>query len=278
MTHLVVRSVSVQLAGRSIVEGIDLDVPERQVVGVVGPNGSGKSSLLRTIYRVLRPSTGAVLIDGRSVTSMPRRELARELAVMAQDAPPTVELCVHELVMLGRLPHQSAVRRSGPDDRTIVRDAMEAAGVLHLADRVWETLSGGERQRVLLAKAFAQRARLLVLDEPTNHLDVKHQLDLLETARSSGATVVTALHDLNLAAQYCDHVVVLARGALVAQGHPDVVLVPAVLAPVFEVEVDRASHPRTGRPWLVFSPRSAEGELAAGTRPPTEPPETEHHP
>jgi len=253
--HLELVGIDVHVGGRPFIEGLNLQVGSGRFIGLVGPNGSGKSTMLKTIYRVLRPTAGAVFLGDRSTASMSGREVARELAVMAQEPPSEADLTVYEMVSLGRLPYLTALRRSSDDDEQTVCDVMGRVGVGHLADRSWETLSGGEKQRVLLARAFAQQAPVLILDEPTNHLDIRHQLDLLRIVKDSGVTVVAALHDLNLAAHYCDEVVVIDVGAVVAHGPPDDVLVSSVLMPVFGIEVDRVVHPRTGVTSLLFSPR-----------------------
>jgi len=247
-----VDGVSVDLAGRRIIDEVSLSA-RGNVVGLVGPNGSGKSTLLRTIYRMLRPAEGAVLADDRDVWSMSAREAARITAAVVQDSPVELELTVVDCVRTGRLPHGSLLAPGRADDRPVVELAMRRAGVEHFADRDMSTLSGGERQRVQLARALAQEPRLLVLDEPTNHLDIRHQLQLLALVRELDVTTLVTLHDLNLAASYCDEIVVLEHGRVVASGLPGEVLTPQLLQRVFGVRADTLVNPLTGRLQLVYA-------------------------
>lgn len=234
-----------QVAIRGIVEDITLHA-DNEVVGIVGPNGSGKSTTLRCVYRALKPDAGVVLIDGENVHK--RHELARDLAALTQESQVEFDFTVSEVVEMGRLPHD----RDPVRDRQVVADALATVDVTHLAERSFLSLSGGERQRVLIARAIAQEPKVLVLDEPTNHLDIRHQLDVLSLARGLGVTVLTVLHDLNLAASFCDRLYVLDEGRLVAGGTPQEVLVPELIAKVFHVTAHVVTHPTTGVPQLLF--------------------------
>ncbi|WP_269214607.1 ABC transporter ATP-binding protein [Nocardioides sp. cx-173] len=226
-----------------ILDAVDLDAPHGQVLGLVGPNGSGKTTLLRTLHASLKPRAGAVLIDGEQLSSLSAREVARRVAVVVQESTGDLPLLVSDMVLLGRTPHRSGFGRHGTDDERIAADALDRVGALHLADKPFDGLSGGERQRVLIARALAQESTHLLLDEPTNHLDVRYQHEVLDLARrlavEGGHTVVVILHDLNLAATYCDRVLLLHRGAVVAAGSPDHVLTTEHLEPVYEVAVRR---------------------------------------
>ncbi|NPC96500.1 ABC transporter ATP-binding protein [Nocardioides sp. zg-DK7169] len=228
---------------RVVLDDVDLAAPHGQVLGLVGPNGSGKTTLLRTLYASLRARTGAVLIDGDELGALPAREIARRVAVVVQESSGDLPLLVSDMVLLGRTPHRSGFSRAGREDDRIAADALAQVGALHLATQPFDGLSGGERQRVLIARALAQEASHLLLDEPTNHLDVRYQHEVLDLARqlalTSHRTVIVVLHDLNLAATYCDRVLLLDRGTVVADGTPDVVLDPALLEPVYEVAVQR---------------------------------------
>ena len=184
------------------------------------------------------------------VTSLPRRLRARRIAMLEQESSAAVPLLVREVVALGRVPYRSWWG-SDPDDAAVAR-ALSSAGASHLADRTWDSLSGGERQRVHIARALAQEPELLLLDEPTNHLDISAQLSLLTFVRSLGVTTVAALHDLNLAATFCDHVLVLSEGRLAAAGAPADVLTPHLLREVYKVDADVLTHPATGRPVIAF--------------------------
>ncbi|SER53235.1 iron complex transport system ATP-binding protein [Lentzea xinjiangensis] len=234
-----------QVTVRGIIEGITLHA-ENEVVGIVGPNGSGKSTTLRCVYRALKPDAGTVLIGGQSVHR--RQDLARELSALTQESQVEFDFTVAEVVEMGRLPH----RRDPARDRRVVAEALARVDVAHLAGRSFLSLSGGERQRVLIARAVAQEPEVLVLDEPTNHLDIRHQLDVLALARGLGVTVLTVLHDLNLAASYCDRLYVLDEGRVVAHGTPEEVLVPELVAKVFHVTAHVVRHPTTGVPQLLF--------------------------
>ncbi|WP_232303847.1 ABC transporter ATP-binding protein [Pseudofrankia sp. DC12] len=246
--------VGVRLDGASILRDLTLDCPPGTFVGLLGPNGSGKSTVLRTVYRALRPATGAVLLDRRDLyRELGPKAAARRVSALTQDHAADVHLCVRDLVTTGRLPHQGTFGRTSPRDDNVVDDALRTVGMAARADRPVATLSGGERQRVLLARALAQRPRLLVLDEPTNHLDIGARLDLLELIRSLGITVLAALHDLDLAAAFCDLVHVLDDGQVVASGSPADALTPDLLRRVFHVNAHRGSHPVTGRPHFAFT-------------------------
>lgn len=235
--------VAVFLGGREVVRGASLTVEPGEVVGLLGPNGSGKSSLLRTLYRALRPRSGTVRLDGQDVRGLTGRQAAQAVAVMLQDPPTDFDLSVEETVLLGRAPHHASFGRDTADDLRIVADAMERAEITELADRMVATLSGGQRQRVMLARALAQQSPVLVLDEPSNHLDISHQHELMSTVRRLGRTVIAALHDLNLASRYCDRVVVLSDGRIVGSGAPAAVLTPDLIRSVFGVDVRLLGDP-----------------------------------
>lgn len=242
--------------GVPVLDGLTATAPGGRLTGVLGPNGAGKSSLLRVVAGVLAPDGGAATLDGTDLLAQPRRERARRVALVEQEATSTLPLTVRDAVELGRTPHLERWGGLTATDHATVDAALAAAGVAALAGRALDTLSGGERQRAHLARALAQQPRLLLLDEPTNHLDVRARLELLgllERLTADDVTVVAALHDLNLAAAACDHVVLVDAGRVVAEGPVDQVLVPAVLEPVYRVRFDLLTHPRTGRPVLTAS-------------------------
>ncbi|WP_221583570.1 ABC transporter ATP-binding protein [Microbacterium sp. G2-8] len=229
--------ITVALGGQDVIRGASASIASGTVVGLVGPNGSGKSSLLRTLYRAVAPRGGTVRIDGQDVRAFGGRQLARTVAVMLQDAPTDFDLSVEETVLLGRAPHHTTFGRDTAEDLRIVDDAMARTEIVDLADRMVGTLSGGQRQRVMLARALAQQTPVLVLDEPSNHLDISHQHELMSTVRGLGCTVIAALHDLNLATQYCDAIIVLADGEVAAMGAPQQALTPALIRRTFGVDV-----------------------------------------
>ncbi|MGW7519383.1 ABC transporter ATP-binding protein [Streptomyces sp. NPDC054796] len=247
-----IEGLTVERSGATLVREVDLRADEGELVGLVGPNGSGKSSVLRCVYRASRPTSGTVRIDGDDLFALTPREGARRLAALPQEQAGEFDFTVDEIVAMGRLPHQRAAARTSEADRAACAAALRRVGAAHLAGRGFRTLSGGERQRVLIARALAQEPRVLVLDEPTNHLDIAQQLEVLALVRESGLTVLTALHDLNLAAVHCDRLHVISGGAIVASGAPHDVLTPALLADVFGVRAHRVRHPETGAVQLLF--------------------------
>ncbi|MDH6705079.1 iron complex transport system ATP-binding protein [Kitasatospora sp. MAA19] len=249
---LTLDSVSVELAGARLVHDVALDAAAGQVVGLVGPNGSGKSTLLRCVYRALRPATGAVRLDGDDLHALTAREAARRVAALPQEHSAEFDFTVAEVVAMGRLPHRRGLGGPGAGDHARCAGALRRVGAEHLAGRGFLSLSGGEKQRVLIARALVQEPRLLVLDEPTNHLDIAHQLDVLALVRQAGPTVLTALHDLNLAAGHCDLLYVLRAGRIVASGPPAEVLRTDLLAEVFGVRATPVRHPVTGAVQLLF--------------------------
>ena len=222
-------------AGSSaIVRDLTLEVGPGETLGVVGPNGSGKSTLLRLLAGVIPRAEGEVRLDGVPLAQLSRREIARRVALVEQQADTAEALSVRDAVELGRTPWLSALAPFGAADSAIVDEAMAATGILALANRPWATLSGGERQRTHIARALAQRPQLLLLDEPTNHLDIHHQLSLLRLVSRLPVTVIVALHDLNQA-MGCDRLAVMEGGCLAACGPPVEVLTAARLAAIFRV-------------------------------------------
>lgn len=247
------QQLSISRGGRIVLSGVDLVAGPGEVVGVVGPNGSGKTSLLLALSRALRASQGSVVVDEHDIKDLSRREIAQRIAVVAQDNDTVLPLTVRDAVNLGRLSSRSLFTYGDSSDRRLVAEALRRVQATHLADRLITELSGGERQRVLVARAIAQQATHLLLDEPTNHLDLRHQFALLSLVTELGCTVVMVLHDLNLAARYCERVLLIDEGRPVASGPPEEVLVPDVLEPVYHLLVFRHQH--EGRPHLIFTPR-----------------------
>jgi len=249
--------ISISAGGTLLIDGIDCTVPSGSVSALVGPNGAGKSTLLRTLAAVHRPDSGDVTFDGIDLLGAPRRERARLVAFVEQDASTETAMTVASVVGLGRLPHQSLWRDETADSAAIVASALDATGMGGFAPREFASLSGGERQRVMLARALAQEPSLLLLDEPTNHLDISAQLAALALLRSlaaGGMTVLAALHDLGLAATYADHVIVLRAGRVVAAGPTAATLTSELLREVYGVEATVLTNPVTGGIVLAFSP------------------------
>ncbi len=223
-----------------------------RVRGVVGPNGAGKSSLLRLLYRYYAPSSGQILLEGADLWSLAPRQAARQIAAVLQEQPTDFGLTVADVVSLGRLPHRDGFGGSGPRDGAIIAAALQKLDLVALAERNLGTLSGGERQRVMVARALAQEPQILILDEPTNHMDIRHQLELLELIRSLDLTIVTSLHDLNLAAEVCDDILLLTEGRMMGFGPPDLVLSEARVSQAFGVTARRDRLERANRDQLTF--------------------------
>ncbi|MEV6080655.1 ABC transporter ATP-binding protein [Streptomyces sp. NPDC052069] len=246
--------VSREAGGRLILDGVSITPPPGATVALLGPNGSGKSTLLRVLAGVLAPGSGTVTLDGRPLGDIGRRTVARRVAVVDQHAATQVELSVLDVVRLGRIPHRRAWSAPDRADEEAVREALERTGLADRAGQFWHTLSGGERQRVQIARALAQQPRELLLDEPTNHLDIQHQLELLALVASLPVTSVIALHDLNLAAMFCDRITVLKAGRVVAAGTPDEVITAELVEDVYRVRAVVTPEGPDGRPSVRFLP------------------------
>ncbi|RRQ26996.1 ABC transporter ATP-binding protein [Rhodococcus sp. Eu-32] len=225
-------------SGHTILDGVDFEPTVGETVGLIGPNGSGKSSLLRILAGIVTPDHGSVTLDGDAMESLRRKQIARRVAMVDQHATTDVDISVRDVVRLGRIPHQGLLGGdAAADDRAIAR-ALENTGMTSKSDRLWHTLSGGERQRVQIARALAQEPTELLLDEPTNHLDIQHQLDILALVAELPLTSFIALHDLNLAAMFCDRIVVLRDGRVVATGTPVDVITADLVREVYNVHAD----------------------------------------
>jgi len=242
---------------------LTFEIGTGEIVGVLGPNSAGKTTLIRLLTRVLAPDAGGILLEGRPLPHWRPAELARRVAVVPQGAPPEFPFTVEELVLMGRYPHAPERYFESPADRESARAAMQATSVLELAAQRLDSLSGGERQRAAVARALAQEPRLLVLDEPTAHLDLRYQAEtaalLRRLNRERGVTILLVSHDLNLAAEVCDRLLLLAAGRQVAVGAPEAVLSETLLAAAFGCEVTVEKHPATRRPvvqptWRVDGP------------------------
>ncbi|SFN07284.1 iron complex transport system ATP-binding protein [Izhakiella capsodis] len=249
-----VNNLSVMLQRRQILQDICFESAAGQTTGLLGPNGSGKSTLLRCLAGL--PPTGGrgVMLDDSALFTMSQRTRARKLAFVAQHADTEDSLRVEEIVRLGRTPHRSAFSRWRADDRAAVDRAIEQMHLQALVDRCWHQLSGGERQRCQIARALAQNPSILLLDEPTNHLDIQHQLELMLLISELPVTVVIALHDLNLAANYCQQLVVLNAGKIAACGAPENVLTPALIQSTWNINAT-VSDPLASNMYIQFSYR-----------------------
>ncbi len=232
------------------------------MVALIGPNGSGKTTLIKLAAGVLTPGHGEVLLDGASLKSSSRREIARRIAVVPQYFHMPFAFTVSEVVMLGRTPFIKALSRETEGYHSMARHAMELAGIKQFSSRTFNELSGGERQKAILAMALAQEPKLLLLDKPTAHLDINHQVAILELVkglnRKQGVTVVGAMHDLNLATLYFDHLVLLKEGTIFTEGSPSLVLTEMTIHDVFGASVHIEQHPFAKVPHIIILPKERQ--------------------
>ena len=253
---LVVSGVTVRAGVSTILDDVSFAARSGALTGLIGPNGAGKSTLMRAALGLVPLNGGSIAFNDADLPGMKRRARARLSAFVEQSGASEAHLTAREVVLLGRIPFQSVWQSTpSPADDQAVDEALAAVEMTGLAARLYHTLSGGEQQRLQIARALAQQPQLLILDEPTNHLDVHAQLAILSLLRRRahvGATVLLALHDLNLAAAFCDALVVLHGGRQVAEGTPEKVLTPALLRSVYDVDATLLRHPGTGRPMIAY--------------------------
>lgn len=254
--YLTVERLTCGYTQHAVLKDLSLDVQKGEFLAIVGPNGSGKSTLLKAISRTLPVAAGRILLEGRNIARLSARDLACQMAVVAQETAVEFDFTAEEVVMLGRLPHLARFRRETPADYAAVERAMLETNTTHLARRLITELSGGERQRVLVARALAQEPSLLLLDEPTAHLDIGHQVELLDLVRrlnrERGLTVIAVLHDLNLAAQYARRLVMLKDGQCCADGKPSAVVTESTVSQVYGSRVRVMVHPEEGSPHVIL--------------------------
>lgn len=259
------RGLSFSYGKRDALCAVDLHVEPGEVVGVLGPNGSGKSTLIRVLSGVLPGYAGSATLEGREVREIGRRELAREMAVVQQEPGFSFAFTALEIVLMGRHPHLAGLAFESERDIELARTSLELCGAGALASRPIHELSSGERQRVVFARALAQQPRALLLDEPASFLDIRHQVELYDTVRrlvaDSGCSVLTVLHDLNLAAEYCDRIYLLREGRVAARGQTEEVFTYANLKRVFETEVYVDTNALTGRMLVVPLPGRVQEDL-----------------
>lgn len=233
---LLMEHICLECDEQPILRDVSLEVRPGQFVGLIGPNGSGKSTLLRTLYRATTPSSGVTFLDGAPLQQLSSKTSARQIGVVSQFHQNQFDFTVWDMVLMGRAPHQSFLSSLSQEDLHLAATSLEKVAMSHCKNQLFSQLSGGEKQRVLLARALTQKPRLLILDEPTNHLDIKQQIQLLALVKSLGISVLAALHDLSLAALYCDHLYVLKSGRVAAAGAPADILTPALIRQVYEID------------------------------------------
>jgi iron complex transport system ATP-binding protein len=229
-------NINVVLDKFNILKEINMEVDNKEFVGIIGPNGSGKSTFLKCLYRVLKPSEGIIKLDGIDMRSISVKESSKMVGVLSQHNNYNFDFTVKDIVLMGRSPHKKFMERDNKEDYDIVNNALESVDMLDFKDRTFQSLSGGEQQRVILARALAQSPKCLILDEPTNHLDIKYQLQLMKIVKNLNIEVIAAIHDLNIAAMYCDKIFVLKDGEIIKYGKPKDVLTKKLIKDVYEVD------------------------------------------
>lgn len=244
---LKVEGLEVSYGSRQILKGINLEAGKGEFIGIIGPNGSGKTTLLKSMLNYLKPDSGSIFIDGRNTREFDNREIARNIAVVSQVIAINFDFTVEDIVVMGRTPYIEAAEKQ--EDYEIARKAMKKTNTYQFRDRLVTQLSGGELQRVIIARAFAQTPKILLLDEPTSHLDIAHQIEILNLVKDeseNGMLIIAVIHDLNLAAYYCDRICLLKDGSIVAAGRPGDVLTEANIQAAFNIHVDISVSSATG--------------------------------
>ena len=262
MMEIATRDLNISVPKKRIVEAASIHVDEGEFVGLLGPNGSGKSTLLKTIYRTMKRESGDVEFNGRNIDEIPLKESAQMMSVVTQHNYYNFDFKVEEVVMMGRTPHKKPMEMDNEEDHRIVHDSLSKVNMLDFKDRNFSSLSGGEQQRIILARALAQQTPCLVLDEPTNHLDIKYQLEVLDIVKSLGCTTLCALHDLNLAAQYCDRIYILYNGHIVEEGTPKDVITEEMIQRIYGTKASVDIHPKTGMLNIVYYPAHFANKLS----------------
>lgn len=265
MHRLHADTVTLKYDERTVATDLSVAIPDASFTVIVGPNACGKSTLLRALSRLLKPTSGKIILDGGDIASLPAKETARRLGLLPQSSIAPEGITVADLVARGRYPHQSFLRQWSEADEIAVARAMEATRITELSDRPVDELSGGQRQRVWIALVLAQDTPILLLDEPTTYLDIAHQielLDLLAQLNKQGRTVVAVLHELNHACRYASHLIAMREGALIAQGKPSDIVTEKLVEEVFGLTSIIIPDPVSGTPLIV--PKSSAAQIAEG--------------
>jgi iron complex transport system ATP-binding protein len=252
--RLQIEGLTFSYGEKDAVEDVSIHVNKGEFVGLIGPNGSGKSTVLKNLYRALTPDSGTVTLDGENLLTMSHKKSALKLGVVGQENDVPFDFLVEEIVAMGRSPHKKLFDIDNEHDKHIVHHALEHLGMEGMAKRNYLHLSGGEKQRVIIARVIAQETDFLLLDEPTNHLDISYQLQIFDFVKRLGVTVLSAIHDLNMASLYCDRIYVLKDGKIVLHGKPEEVLTPENIYNVYGVRCDVTMHPITGKASITFLP------------------------
>lgn len=252
-THLQANNITWQIDNKVIVDDVSLSVNKGETLGIVGPNGAGKTSLLKCLYQELPLTAGEVLLDGYALNSLTRKALAQKVAVVSQLHEPVFNLTVFDIVHMGLIPHKKFFEQDSSEDFQLIELALAKVDLSNKQNQIFNTLSGGEQQRCLIARAIVQQPLLLIMDEPTNHLDIYYQHQILSIVKKLQLTLVLTIHDLNLAAQYCDRLLLLANGKVNACDIPEKVLQRPLLKQVFKLECLVDENPLTKKPRVTFA-------------------------
>ena len=254
MIKLETKGITYSIDGKIIIDGIDISVKEGELVGIVGPNGCGKSTLLKNIYKVFTPDSGAAFIDGEDLSKLSNRKTAKKMSVMQQENIVDFDMTVYDMVMLGRFAHQKLFSGSSEEDRTIVNEYIKEVGLSGYENRHFLSLSGGEKQRTLLARALSQKASLILLDEPTNHLDIGYQYQIMNILKRQRLTILCCVHDLNIAAAYCDRIILMENKKIFDVGSPKEMLTKENIRALFDIDTMIIENEKTGRLNIIFMP------------------------
>ncbi len=254
-------NVSWKLSSKQILSDISLSLPKNKIIGIIGPNGAGKTSLLKCLHGQVVPTSGQVLFNDQPIVSIPLKQRAQQIAYAAQSPNTTFDVSLFDMVLTGRLPHASIFSFSVKRDHALVNKALDKMDLLAFANQTFHTLSGGEQQRAFIARSLVQEATTLLLDEPTNHLDIRHQLLLMQDLKHFNGSVIITIHDLNMAAQYCDYLVLLDKGRLSAVGHPAEVLNQSRLSKVYDV-ISEVIPSQSGKLNLSFCLKTSDHKMA----------------
>lgn len=230
------QNIRLNLGSKEILQGLNVDLYNREILGLIGPNGSGKSTFLKCVYRTLKPDEGTIVIAGKLLSELSYRETAQKMAVVAQHNIYNFDFKVIDIVLMGRAPYKKLLSRDSKDDYTKARESLRKVGLLDKENQSFNTLSGGEQQRAILARALAQDTQCLILDEPTNHLDIKYQLEIMELLQDLQCTTLMAVHDLNMAAKFCHRLIAIKDGKIIGNGIPKDLLTPDFIQQLYGVK------------------------------------------
>lgn len=243
MHKIQVKNLRFSIDNKEILKDISFDVPKGSFVGIIGPNGSGKSTLLKNIYRLYKPSSGKIILDNKDLFTMKDKECAKEIAVLAQESNSQFDFTVEQIVKMGRYPYKSVFEDYSKDDLKMVSEMLKKVGLDDYSHRSFSNLSGGEKQRALIARALVQNTDFLILDEPTNHLDIGYQIQLMDLVKSMKITILSAIHDMNIASMYCDYLIVMKDGKIKKFGNVEEVITAQTLKEIFGVNAYVGKNP-----------------------------------